>query len=338
MRIAVRHIDPNFKIGSDSPPSDLADAIPPHRGAILKSLRESGSSELVAELLDQGVLKLHDFTTPHVNHRLANTAEVIRANYAHGVAIAERTFQEFSRKFLAQAKVLARSGTLAITSDEVERRYKRISLQLVDPIKSGYQDPEFDDHEFAIRIPIPILTGEFKYSDFVHEAIHGLAGRNVVEFTVSNGGGAAEKGRLASRKGLRFNIPMPEGGNDLFEWLDEGLVEYLTSLFVPSLQKRREAYPDEVSIIKTLTNPKGCYRVPFEKLTAAYFADFQYSAAQGDRYPQWRELNSVLPIQQLNKINALIETYGVERVAPLLGQRNVFKASRPILEGVLNRE
>lgn len=335
MRIAVRHIDPNLKIGSESPPNDLADAIPPLRGAILKSLRESGSSELVAELLDQGVLKLHDFTTPHVNHRLANTAEVIRANYAHSIAMAERTFQEFSRKFLAQAKVLARSGTLTISSDEIDRRYKRISFQLVDPIKSGYQDPEFDDHEFAIRIPIPILTGEFKYSDFAHEAIHGLAGRNVVEFTVPNGARPSETGRLASRKGLRFNVPMPDGGNDLFEWLDEGLVEYLTSFFVPSLQRQREAYPHEVSIIKTLTNPKGCYRVPLEKLTAAYFADFDFRAEPGHRYPEWRDLNSVFPIQQINKINLLIETYGAERIAPLLAQRNVFKAPRAVLDKIL---
>jgi hypothetical protein len=335
MAIAVRHIDPNSKTTVGDCRAALADMRAPSKKAILQSLRKNHSNELALELLEVSRLRARDIHSEVPNEQLDRLIEKVRRNYSRGVKVAEPVIADFYQRFVEQAKTFSKTGLIPLSPDEIDRRLKRLSFELVDPIKEGVTESEYMVSRFVIRIPVPVTTGRFLYADFAHEVLHGLAGRNVVSFSTAAQDRSAPQSTIACRAGLRFQVPMPQGVNDLFEWLDEGLVEYLTVKFEPHLQKRDEAYTSEVSIIKSLIDPNGYYRVPLSTLTAAYFADFDYRKQQGSRYPEWQQLNAAFPIHQITKINYLVETFGVDKVAPLLKQMNVFTASRAELSELL---
>jgi hypothetical protein len=335
MNISIRHLPPETKIQAETPSNDLAEATAPSAHEILKRLRALPSRELVDELLDEGSITLDDLLARHGNQRTTRGVESMRENYATSIATADKTFRDFSWKFLAQAKALSGAGIIPIPSDEIESRFKRLSFELIDPIKSQSASPEFETHEMNIRIPVPLTTGSFNYADFVHEAIHGIAGRHVMEFSCTEGAKAENVERTVARTGLHFDIPLPDGWSRHFEWLDEGIVEHLTEHFVPRLKVHREARRFEVDIVKALTNPKGFYKIPLQALTTAYFANFDPTADPGLRYPQWSDLNDTFPIAHLNKIDTLVARFDEERVARLVASRNICKASLVELERVV---
>ena len=335
MSISLRHLPPDTTIKPETPSNDLAEATAPSAHEILKRLRALPSRELVDEILYEGSLTLDDLVARRGNERTTRTVEAMRLNYANSITAADTIFRDFSWRFLAQAKALSGMGIIPISSDEIESRFKRLSFELIDPIKSRTACPEFDTHERIVRIPVPMVTGKFNYADFVHECIHGIAGRHVMEFRCTEGAKAESVERTVSRTGLHFDIPLPDGWSRHFEWLDEGIVEHLTEHFVPTLKVHREARRYEVDLVKALTNPKGFYKIPLPALTAAFFANFDPSAEPGLRYPQWSDLNDIFPIAQLNKIDALVASFGEEKIARLAASRNICKASFDELERVV---
>jgi hypothetical protein len=335
MSISLRHLPPETTIKAEAPSTDLAEATAPSAHEILKRLRALPSREIVDELLYDGPITLDDLVARNGNARTTQTLEAMRANYANAVATANKTFRDFSWRFLAQAKALSGIGVLPISAEETEVRFSQLSFELFDPIKSKCASAEFDTHERIVRIPIPLMTGEFNYADFVHEAIHGIAGRHVMEFSCTEGAKAESVERTVGRTGLHFNIPLPDGWSRPFEWLDEGIVEHLTEHFVPHLKKHREARRFEVDIVKALTNPKGFYKIPLRALTAPFFANFDPSAEPGLRYPQWSDLNDTFAVTHLNKIDKLVDEFGEEKVAKLVASRNICKASLVELERVV---
>ncbi len=335
MRVTLQHLPPDTKVRAEVPGNDLAEATAPSAHEILKRLGALPSRELVDDLLWEGPLTFDDVVTRRRSQEITDSAEKMQKNYAHSVVIAERTFKNFSWKFLAQAKGLSAMGVIPIHPSEIEYRFNRLSFQLIDPTKSQSAHPEFDTHEMSVRIPVPLVTGTFNYADFVHEAIHGIAGRHVMEFTCTEGAKSDLPERIVGRTGLHFDIPLPDGWSSHFEWLDEGIVEHLTEYFVPALKVYREARRFEVDIVKALTNPKGFYKIPLTALTKAFFANFEPSAEPGLRYPQWSDLNDTFPIAQLNKMDKLVDLFGEERVARLIASRNICKASIAELERVV---
>ena len=337
MSISLRHLPPETMIKAEAPSTDLAEATAPSAHEILKRLRALPSREIVDELLYEGSITLDDLVARNGNARTTETVESIRANYAHSIATATKTFRDFSWRFIAQAKALSGIGILPISAEEIELRFTQLSFELIDPIKSKSASAEFDTHERIVRIPIPLITGEFNYADFVHECIHGIAGRHVMEFRCSEGAKAESVERTVGRTGLHFDIPLPDGWSRHFEWLDEGIVEHLTEYFVPTLKVHREARRYEVDLVKALTNPKGFYKIPLPALTAAFFANFDPSAELGLRYPQWSDLNDTFAIAHLNKIDNLVQEFGEEKVAKLVASRNICKASLTELERVITK-
>jgi hypothetical protein len=335
MSISLRHLPPETTIKGEAPSSDLAEATAPSAHEILKRLRALPSREIVDDLLYEGSITLDDLVARNGNARTTETIESMRANYANSIATANKTFRDFSWRFLAQAKALSGTGILPISAEQIEVRFRQLSFELIDPIKSQSPSPEFDTHERIVRIPIPLTTGDFNYADFVHEAIHGIAGRHVMELSCTEGAKAESVERTVGRTGLHFDIPLPDGWSRHFEWLDEGIVEHLTEHFVPHLKVHREARRFEVDIVRTLTNPKGFYKIPLRALTAAFFANFDPSAEPGLRYPQWSDLNDIFPIGHLNKIDKMVEKFGEEKVAKLVASRNMCKASLVELERVM---
>jgi hypothetical protein len=336
MYVTLRHLPPDTKIKPENPSNDRAEATAPSAHEIIKRLRALQSRDLVDELLCDGTLTFDDVVTRYGNEETTRTVEAMRRNYANSIATAEKVFKDFSWRFLAQAKALSAMGTISIPHEEIETRFRRLSFELIDPIKSKSPHPEFDTHDMSVRIPVPLVTGKFNYADFVHEAIHGISGRHVVSFVCDEGAKAETMERAVSRTGLHFDIPLRDGWSRRFEWLDEGIVEHLTEHFVPHLKVHREARRFEVDIVKALTNPRGFYRIPLSVLTAAFFANFEPSAEPGLRYPQWSDLNDTFPIAHLNKIDKLIGTFDEEVVAQLVASRNICKASVAELERVVN--
>lgn len=308
---------------AEAPSSDLAEATAPSAHEILKRLRALPSRDIVDDLLYDSSITLDDLIARHGNALTTETVESIRANYANSVATAKTIFRDFSWRFLAQAKALSGSGILPISGEEIELRFSQLSFELIDPIKSQSPSPEFDTHERIVRIPVPMITGTFNYADFVHECIHGIAGRHVMEVRCTEGAKAESVERTVSRTGLHFDIPLPDGWSGHFEWLDEGIVEHLTEHFVPHLKKHREARSFEVDIVKALTNPKGFYKIPLRALTAPFFANFHPSAEPGLRYPQWSDLNDTFAIAHLKKIDNLVDEFGEEKVAKVVASRNI---------------
>ena len=274
-----------------------------------------------------GALEPLDFGSNRINHRLSQTAEIFRSNYETALGEAEQTFRDFSRRFLIQAKCLCWDKTVALSPEEIENRFLSLKTELIDPIRAGSDDPVYDDLTFTIRIPVPVFGGSFSYADFVHEALHGIAGRHaaLVEFHSRNKNIFEEMCVL--RGGLRFEIPSAVEDKAYFNWLNEGLVEHLTDFFVPEDERTEVAYEDEVNIIRALTAPQGLYRIPLQTLTAAYFANFDPTAESGLRFPEWHDLTRVFPVQQMHKISRLIDRDGAEATVELLTSQNLFALS-----------
>ena len=129
------------------------------------------------------------------------------------------------------------------------------------------------------------------------------------------------------RGGLRFDLPTSTNDKTYFNWLNEGLVEHLTELFVPEEKRTEVAYEDEVNIVRALTAPAGLYRIPLQSLTAAYFANYDPNAEPGLRFPEWHDLTRVFPTRQILKIDRLIERDGAEATAHLITSQNIFALS-----------
>lgn len=315
MPITVRHLGP-----ITSPPvrppidGDLAQVRTPPRDEILRALRTGGAENgLRGALITAGMIRPRDLECGRgFNRYLEGAIHEIQANYRRSIHRAPDIMSSFQNRFLARALELAGTDVIPIPRDEIRRRFERLAFTLVDPIKTRVTEPEFDDSTLTLRIPVPILDGVLSFDDFAHEALHGLAGEDIVQAIVSHDDSHSTQKTRACRRGLYFDVPMPDGRNLLFKWLDEGLVEYLTRYFVTRKERYEDAYPDEVKIIKTLTDAGGRYRVPLRKLTDAYFANYDASAPEGRRYPEWTELNKSLPIATLNRINRIIEGKGVK--------------------------
>ena len=327
MQIKVTHVAPRTPIEREDSATDLASASAPESRDIAKRLRDCGNSKLGDELIRIGALEPLDFGSNRINHRLSQTAEIFRSNYETALGEAEQTFRDFSRRFLIQAKCLCWDKTVALSPEEIENRFLSLKTELIDPIRAGSDDPVYDDLTFTIRIPVPVFGGSFSYADFVHEALHGIAGRHaaLVEFHSRNKNIFEEMCVL--RGGLRFEIPSAVEDKAYFNWLNEGLVEHLTDFFVPEDERTEVAYEDEVNIIRALTAPQGLYRIPLQTLTAAYFANFDPTAESGLRFPEWHDLTRVFPVQQMHKISRLIDRDGAEATVELLTSQNLFALS-----------
>jgi predicted house-cleaning noncanonical NTP pyrophosphatase (MazG superfamily) len=279
---------------------------------------------LSQELVYAGNLDLKDLRLHKINRRLAETAQSMHTNYQEAINTSEQVFREFSKKFLIQAKALTWTGLIPLAPDALEARFKKLSIQLIDPIRSGSTDPEFDFFALTIRIPIPVIGGTFSYTDFVHEALHGIAGRHTAHVILRDDGQLTDTATEVIRSGLRFTLPHMQKDRDLFEWLNEGLVEHLVSFFVAEENQENLAYVDEVDIIRALTAPEGLYRIPLGALTAAYFAHYDPSVPVGIRYPEWHDLTQVFPTREMAKISRLIEQHGAEETLEILTSQNIF--------------
>ena len=324
MQVKVTHVAPRTPIEREDYATDLASPSAPASRDIAKRLRDCGNCKLGEELLLIGALEPIDFGSSRINQRLSRTAEILHANYETALEEAEQTFRDFSRRFLIQAKCLTWDRTIPLSPEEIESRFLALKTELIDPIKTGSEDPLYDDLTLTIRMPVPVIGGTFSYADFVHEALHGIAGRHaaLVEFNLRNKIDHEEMCVL--RGGLQFEIPHSVQNRTFFNWLNEGLVEYLTELFVPEEQRTEVAYEDEVNIIRALTAPQGLYRIPLETLTAAYFANYDPTAESGLRFPEWHDLTRVFPVQQMHKIANLIDRDGTEATVELLTSQNLF--------------
>lgn len=324
MPITVRHLGP-ITAPPPRPPSDneLGQIRIPCQDEILQALRAEAPerNELRAALIEQRIIHSRDLEcSPSGNRRVKRVIEEIQSSYRKSLESAEKTMLEFQERFLNRAFELAETDIIPISRNEIRRRLGRLTIAVTDPIKTKDTDPEFVQNTLTIKMPVPVLAGRFFYDDFAHEALHGLAGEDYVEATISNGDAATTQELRTCRRGLYFDVPMPNGRNILFSWLDEGLIEHLLGFFVLRCKRSENCYPDEVDIIKTLTDSEGRYRVPLRKLTEAYFANYDASAPNGKRYPEWSELNKFLPIKTLNQINRIIEEKGERAGAKWLRQ------------------
>jgi hypothetical protein len=327
MQIKAIPIPPRTRIERETVATDLAAASAPASHEMAKLLRDCRSSKIAEELLTRGDLQPLDFGSTRINHRLSQAAELFCAHYETALQEAEQTFRDFSRRFLIQAKGLTWDRTIALSPDEVESRFLSLKTELVDPIKAGSEDALFDALTLTIRIPVPVMDGTFSYADFVHEALHGISGRHAaqVEFHKRNKETFEEKCVL--RSGLRFDIPNSDEDHVFFHWLNEGLVEYLTELFVPENKRTEVAYEDEVNIIRALTEPNGRYKIPLQTLTAAFFANHDPAVEHGLRFPEWHDLTRIFPVRQMHKISHLIERDGAEATVELINSENLFALS-----------
>lgn len=324
MQLVVSPIAPNLKISNDTPISDLGTLTPPETTDIVRRLRQSAGTRLSEALVHTGTLDNKDLRLHKINRRLAETAQSMRTNYQEALITAEQVFRDFSKRFLMQAKALTWTGTIPLSPNVIEERFRRLSIKLIDPIRTGSTDPEFDHESLTIRIPVPVIEGTFSYTDFVHEALHGIAGRNAANVTVRCNGKATDTTTEVVRSGLRFLIPNLQRDRDLFEWLNEGLVEHLVGFFVPVEKQDSSAYCDEVDIIRALTAPDGLYKIPLNLLTAAYFAHYDPTMPVGIRYPEWHDLTRIFPTSEMAKISALIAARGTEATLHILASRNIF--------------
>lgn len=324
MQIVIAPTTPDVRITHDKTPADITPLTAPETSEIVRRLRQSAGMRLTQELVYAGALDYKDLRLHKINRRLAETAQTIHTNYQEALTSSEQVFSAFSKKFLIQAKALTWTGIIPLSPDILEERFRKLSIQLIDPIRSGSSDPEFDHYELTIRLPIPVIGGTFSYTDFVHEALHGIAGRHTAKVMLRNDKKSFDTTTEVLRSGLRFTIPGLERDFDPFEWLNEGLVEHLVSLIVPEEEQDTAAYIDEVDIIRALTAPHGMYKIPLTTLTAAYFAHYDQTSPVGLRYPEWHDLTRVFPTSEMLKISRLIATRGAEDTLTVVTSKNIF--------------
>ncbi len=324
MRLSITSLPPNTNFVNDSPVPDVAEAHLPETNKLIQRLRDTRGTPFSEQLVGTGALDLADLTFHRINRRLADAARILQHNHDSFVRKAPEIIQDYSERFLRKAEHLYWSNVIPIEPCTIRDRFKRLKICLLDSTKSGHIAPTFVPGCLTIMLPVPVLDGCLAYEDFVHEALHGISGRHAAKATFQ---GVRDLGTTITqtmRGGLCFAIPTLEGSCDRFSWFNEGVTEHLASLFIPECKQSNQAYMHEVDLVRTLVAPHGLYKIPLRAITAAYFADFNPTAEPTLRYPEWSDLNSVLPIAELLKISRLIECRGIYETLCIVSSRNIF--------------
>jgi hypothetical protein len=327
MRISIASLAPNTKFVDESPKPDAADSHLPEANQLIQRLRDTMGTPFSEELVRTGTLGLEDLRFHRINRRLASVACMLQRNHDSFVGKSAEICKEYSEQFLRRAEQLSWSGIIPLEPRTIKERFSRLDFCHIDSTKSGDITPRFDADDLTIWLPIPVLDGCLPYEDFVHEALHGISGRHVAHAKLHGARDLVTTTTETIRSGLRFTVPGLETYSDRFIWLNEGMTEHLSSLFLPESEQSCPAYQDEVDLVRTLIAPQGVYRIPLRAITAAYFADFHPAEAPSLRYPEWYDLNAVLPIAELLKISRLIERRGLYETLCIVSSRNIFGVS-----------
>ncbi len=325
VRLVVIPQNPRLILKASSEDSHFASLTVPSEGEMVRRIKTIGNPDLFRDFNEASLITRQDLASTRINGRLASLVRRCHFNHQKAVDTFKDEMERFSKQFLMQARTLIWSGKLPLSIDELERRFNLLSFELLNPLQGHGINPECSTRRLAVRMPIPFLTGAFDYSDFVHEALHGISGRAVATVTQIKTSTSYQTSLEVLRTGLSFEIPVAGGKmKTYFEWLNEGIVESLVPLFVSSGKGSEDIYEEEVKLLRLLTDPEGKYKVPMASILAAFFADYQKDAETGLKFPEWHDLNKFLPAKQLRKMDRLIEKYDIEAILELMSIENIF--------------
>ena len=178
-------------------------------------------------------------------------------------------------------------------SDEfIQRRLAGVKVYISDPLRDlmrsrnwqgGYNPSShaiyISAYDFEEDKSLEILN-----ATLIHEFLHALSGKTLVQFGVDNDGNVSEQ-----KMGLAFHA----GENERFGWLAEAVTEDLTNKILK--REKDEIYAEEQELFSLLQN-SGATQIPIELFYAANFENYDPTA--GDRkesaIPKWHQLRRVI--------------------------------------------
>ena len=248
--------------------------------------------------------------------------------HTQAVAAKEKLSAEWKGSFLKKTAPLIQGGLLPISEDAARQRVVETQIEICNYFHSPIDCPSFDAKSRCLTIASLDLDW-LEESDLMHELFHAISGRSVLRFSKQD-----NQSYFVQRVGL--SIDSPYGNPDYsshFNWLNEGVTEYLTRLISPQAeinalgQKYSEAYDLNVALVTSLIEDWG---IPRELILNAYFEDDQ-TGSGGSSYPAWAPLssafNQAFGKAALRKLDQFIHHEGIEEALNLL---HILKTSKLI--------
>jgi len=175
-------------------------------------------------------------------------------------------------------------GTIPVTEEQWERFRSVTPIRLLDPLF------EYEDRGGSYRSHIVFLSSEAdvenKVSILVHESLHALSGRTVVQVTETDEEFGDDTSFDHRRLGLHFSSDIWAGRQEKFRWLNEAVTEDLTVEI--SGGEDHGVYQHERRLLDQLSGALG--PGGRRRFREAYFEDYDPQLNNEERIPFYRKL------------------------------------------------
>lgn len=251
----------------------------------------------------------------------------------------QRRFREelapkLQERFLNGVETLRKKGLMPLSNEDIQNVLNRTAVELSS---TDGEDEDvagtYDQSNFVITIGNEYFE---KFSSFelllrspqiekiyAHEALHALSAKMVVRSRES------EKTSIR-RMGFRIEATEKEGGMPRFEWLNEGMTEYLNEEYHDAASN---VYAYEKMLLKYLME-KGKKPIPKELFANAYFENHEPSTDGNETIPHWRAwrkaINESFGSKFLIELDKAVQKFGIRAVVEKL--TNAKKEDTPAWE------